>query len=438
MAILEAEVIKTIDITSRVAIYDTILKACVSSTVRKRRKSLNDSNTSCVDPLSNPTVDSIFNLIQQQCVCNKAELSAALQNLWRGLHERTEKPVATTKRKRSIGGCSSDSTPNQSLTKRQLTLEEQKKIEANKQENIKGLANGSFGYETSNKRPRTLTKDEEATEHMEEVQSCFLKVHPANYLLEELAKDPVCEVCLLGNEVPRCVGPCNGYYHLKCIGEPSDKLEQNYRSIFNNRQKSINCVVKTELTMMETTALKNEECSHCSKIEQLECFVCKKDEDVDGSPIKCSEESCSNIYHPKCLHFWPRPNNSSACSRHICHTCHEMLNNDNSNSMKCLLCPATYHRSSFCIPAGCVLLSESQLVCARHYDAYENRKSKLANVDFCLICSEGGTLVCCDTCAYSFHEACLENPVIGDTFICSGCESGQRPLNGDMVWAKFR
>lgn len=66
------------------------------------------------------------------------------------------------------------------------------------------------------------------------------------------------------------------------------------------------------------------------------------------------------------------------------------------------------------VPAGSELLSESQLICARHFPTKDLKKT---NIDHCIICSEGGSLICCDGCPYAFHEGCSKAP-IGEIFNC--------------------
>lgn len=489
---------KTIDISFRVSIYKNILETFVLSTESKQKKILNDLNVRCdspqttdtayssmkqsvspaslnppygglnenidvtahidkyfelmtesepvyedsliscssthdslssTDSMAHSTVESIFNQIHQNSVCEKTELQLALQLLWQELYrlKSVERKLQKRKRVDSIESCSS--TSSRRLTKRQSILDEKKK----RQEKTAEIYATQRTEIIPNKKPKH-SHEARRHEHMREVEECFLKRHPANYLLKGLAKEQVCEVCLSGSKVYKCGGQCNGYYHLKCIDSPSNMLEQKYGMIIKNRRNSID-LSRQSITTSHVAQQTTKKCSLCLKIEHWECYVCKNNE---GESIKCGEKSCSNIYHKGCLQFWPKPEKSLSCSRHICHTCKKMPNNNLpvKNLMKCLLCPATYHRNSYCIPAGCTLLSESQLICGRHYETYENKNIRRINVNYCLICGYGGALVCCDTCPYAFHENCL-NIKIGDTYICEGCESGDRPLNGDIVWAKY-
>lgn len=151
------------------------------------------------------------------------------------------------------------------------------------------------------------------------------------------------------------------------------------------------------------------------------CFIC---EGPKSDYLECCIENCSKMFHPKCIEMWNQHKKiygtqKIVCPRHTCHTCistdaQSMFNYTESKEslIMCSLCPATYHTSLQCIPAGCVVLSKEMLICWRHY-----RKSKTVNIDHCIICSKGGKLICCDTCVYSFHEACLPVPV-GETIIC--------------------
>lgn len=408
--------------------------------------SVSETTTLSTESSSNLTVDAIFDRLNQQTICNKNELLTGLQTLWQALYknEMTSTPttIAALNRKRTISldSVNSDSTgSNRKPTRRQLmiAMKEQIRRESASQREI-----------SIEPKPKKIREDGEAKKlelirtFQEEVEECFLKRHPANYLLKGLPKDPICEYCLQANNVFKCAGNCNGYFHAACMDAPVDGLEKMYKHISQKRKcrRSI-----LDDTLNRTTIVQYDKCLQCRNTENQNCFVCHQ---TDDTCIKCNDKLCPNRYHEKCLEFWPKPEksyntdskcNDSMCSRHICHTCNKLQNIVSmKNLMKCLLCPATYHRTSFCIPAGCKLLSESQLICLRHYSNGTSGDVKQINVDFCLICSKGGALVCCDECPFAFHTECLLNISIGDQYICEGCESGRRPLYGEIVWAKYR
>ncbi|KAJ8920113.1 hypothetical protein NQ315_011769 [Exocentrus adspersus] len=130
---------------------------------------------------------------------------------------------------------------------------------------------------------------------------------------------------------------------------------------------------------------------------------------------------------------------SFVCPLHVCHTC---VSDDpraatsrcsGGKIVKCLRCPSTYHSSNLCIPAGTAILSSSQILCPRHRD-----DKHTINTTWCFICSEGGHLICCETCPTSVHPECLPvNLTDDDKFICEDCESGRLPLYDEIVWVKL-
>ena len=60
------------------------------------------------------------------------------------------------------------------------------------------------------------------------------------------------------------------------------------------------------------------------------------------------------------------------------------------------------------------------------------------NLNWCVICSEGGSLICCERCPNSFHTQCagLAKEPEG-SFLCFECLSGRPILYGDIVWVKM-
>lgn len=89
------------------------------------------------------------------------------------------------------------------------------------------------------------------------------------------------------------------------------------------------------------------------------------------------------------------------------------------------------------MPAGTVILSMSQVICPRHVDEKAYKKGKMQktiNTTWCFICSEGGDLICCETCPTSVHCNCMQiNLTDDDKFICEDCESGNTKLGLEIV-----
>ncbi|GJQ75891.1 putative histone-lysine N-methyltransferase [Trypoxylus dichotomus] len=205
-------------------------------------------------------------------------------------------------------------------------------------------------------------------------------------------------------------------------------------------------------------------CFNCLEDIDHPCFVCHKEISKKGSSIrqKCSLFACGKFYHPECLKLWPQTQwsvisttkhklsntnlDTFVCPNHVCHTC---VSDDpraaiprctSDKVVKCLRCPATYHNSAHCIPAGTIILTSTQIVCPRHLIPKRilKRTLPIINTTWCFICSEGGDLICCEMCPTSVHLDCLKiNLTEDDNFICEDCETGRFPLYDEIVWVKF-
>ncbi|KAJ8980552.1 hypothetical protein NQ317_001059 [Molorchus minor] len=215
--------------------------------------------------------------------------------------------------------------------------------------------------------------------------------------------------------------------------------------------------ISTETSM--AVGPKNFKCGFCISDLDPFCFVCRRAVSKKGSSIRhrCSLYQCGRFYHPECLKMWPQTQwsliqttkhkdsdqavDSFVCPLHVCHTC---VSDDpraatsrcsSDKIVKCLRCPSSYHTSNLCVPAGTIILSSTQIVCPRHRD---KNKSITINTTWCFLCSEGGNLICCETCPTSVHPECLPvNLTDDDKFICEDCESGRLPLYDEIVWVKL-
>lgn len=194
-------------------------------------------------------------------------------------------------------------------------------------------------------------------------------------------------------------------------------------------------------------------CDECQADENHlnNCFVCKLpvkfiDDNVADEKSKCLTLNCGKYYHKSCLKMWPQSTWHTGskqinfiCPSHTCHTCvsdnprGRSVQNSKTKFLKCVLCPASYHRSSACIPAGTQLINNTSIVCPRHDQNDKNH----VNVNWCFFCAEGGELVCCETCPASVHVGCLSEPVPSEKYYCDDCESGRLPLYGELVWVRF-
>nr|XP_023029170.1 uncharacterized protein LOC111517303 [Leptinotarsa decemlineata]XP_023029171.1 uncharacterized protein LOC111517303 [Leptinotarsa decemlineata]XP_023029172.1 uncharacterized protein LOC111517303 [Leptinotarsa decemlineata] len=205
---------------------------------------------------------------------------------------------------------------------------------------------------------------------------------------------------------------------------------------------------------------KHFKCGFCTENVDPYCFVCHRSISKKGSNIrqKCSLYQCSRFYHPECLKLWPQTQwsliqttkhrysqeeiDSFVCPQHVCHTCASddpraaTSRCSGDKIVKCQRCPSTYHSTNLCVPAGSDILSTTQIVCPKHRG--DKNKGYTINTTWCFLCSEGGNLICCETCPTSVHPECLPvNLTDDDKFICEDCESGRLPLYDEIVWVKL-
>lgn len=347
---------------------------------------------------------------------NLNELSSRMSDVKSNITMNTSSSTTRTSRRPSIDSLVSGSSSSiQQKTARQKTLAKNKaRLEADKQKTM------AVEKPPTKIKPTKEEKEKKKLQMAEElIRDCHMKNHSANFLLKGLSKDPMCHCCLESGAVMKCAGQCSAYFHKTCLDKELNVTE--YNAILKRKMRRAEESSPPVSTIEENT--EKQKCVSCTATQANQCFVCSKSDD---NCIQC-DKNCGKAYHVECLKYWPQRKltyagnkiKSLQCPRHICHTCvsdniQNMIHNTEPDKklIKCLLCPGTYHRSSECIPAGSELLSESQLICARHQT---NKPSK--HIDFCLFCSNGGELICCDMCVNAIHAACINVPV-GDHFIC--------------------
>lgn len=362
--------------------------------------------------------------IDQNAISNEIQFVFNLNELWSKITDtklanssaNTSSATKRTSRQFSLDSSISYSTKRQRLiAEKQAALEKEQFRQSKTVDKVTPISFKPTKEEIFRKKQQQIE---------ETILNCYIKNHPANFLLKGLAKDPVCQSCLQNGDVIKCAGKCNTYLHKQCFNDGN--FESKYYGCLkrkmrkNNEETSINeaasCIKENTNNLM---------CISCTSSAILQCIVCKK---ADANCIQCCDKNCGKAYHIECLKYWPQHkkayinNNikSLTCPRHVCHTCvspdiRSLFHSTESDKklIKCLQCPGTYHRSSECIPAGSELLSETQLICARH----QIKNGKGININYCLFCSEGGKLVCCDACPNSFHQDCLKIET-GDHFNC--------------------
>ncbi|CAB1324995.1 unnamed protein product [Coregonus sp. 'balchen'] len=201
-------------------------------------------------------------------------------------------------------------------------------------------------------------------------------------------KENVCQVCERTGELLLCEGQCCGAFHLQCIG-----LSEAPRGKFI-------CWVHT-------------------------CFVCKK----SGDGVKrCMVPVCGKFYHNECiLKHTPtqHQNKGVRCSLHVCRL------------TRCVRCPVAYHANDYCMAAGSVVLANNSFLCPNHFTPRKNYKNhEHINVSWCFVCSEGGSLLCCESCPAAFHRECLNIEMPEGSWFCNDCKAGKKPHFKDILWVK--
>lgn len=353
-------------------------------------------------------------------------------------------------------------------------------------------------------------------------------LYKRNNLFRKVSRDKVCEICFKPKNVLSCQGPCAGFYHLDCANGylddssqkicdtvsiklstksykkttlnrlrnragKSDKSESNSGNSSDNDSKKSLKEKKTPKNVMNTFI-----CGSCDRNDHCVCFVCAKEVSPlgDHSLTKCKVPKCGKAFHRDCTRLWPQvqwldkqtPSTSGnidggqmvtsvICPRHVCHICISddpkaaIARSGRSEALvRCLLCPATYHSFTGCVPAGTEIYTYSQIVCPRHltlpnhvagalstsassvldgspeagmsttpsHSKYFTKPPPPINTTWCLICSVGGDLVCCETCPTSVHEACSPiNWMVDGSYVCEDCETGRLILYDEVVWAKL-
>ncbi|XP_072119760.1 uncharacterized protein nsd1a isoform X3 [Mobula birostris] len=223
-------------------------------------------------------------------------------------------------------------------------------------------------------------------------------------------KENVCQLCEKPGELLLCEGQCCGAFHLTCLG----------------------------LSKMPEGKFM---CSECTTGIHT-CFVCKENEkDVK----RCLMPLCGKFYHMECIKKYSPTvlqNKGFRCSIHVCLSCYA-CNPSNPRAtkgrmMRCVRCPVAYHASDNCLAAGCVVLASNSIICTNHFTARRGcRHHGHVNVSWCFVCSEGGSLLCCESCPAAFHRECLNIEMPKGKWYCNDCKAGKKPHYKDIIWVKL-
>uniref|UniRef100_A0A3P9IRQ7 Histone-lysine N-methyltransferase, H3 lysine-36 specific n=1 Tax=Oryzias latipes TaxID=8090 RepID=A0A3P9IRQ7_ORYLA len=222
-------------------------------------------------------------------------------------------------------------------------------------------------------------------------------------------KENVCQVCERTGDLLVCEGHCYGAFHLQCVGlsvAPKGKFF----------------------------------CQECNTGDHM-CFVCKKSGDVK----RCIIPLCGKFYHMDCILAFSatQPHNKGfRCPLHVCLSCH-ITNPVNVFSSKgrlarCVRCPVAYHANDNCMAAGSVVLDNNTFLCPNHFTPRKGCKNhEHINVSWCFVCSEGGSLLCCEACPAAFHRECLNIEMPQGSWFCNDCKAGKKPRIKDILWVKW-
>ncbi|XP_076862293.1 histone-lysine N-methyltransferase, H3 lysine-36 specific [Brachyhypopomus gauderio] len=222
-------------------------------------------------------------------------------------------------------------------------------------------------------------------------------------------KENVCQVCEKTGELLLCEGQCCGAFHLDCIG-----IREMPKGRFI--------------------------CHEC-RTGVHTCFVCKK---PDETVRRCMIPVCGKFYHMECvLKHAPtvQQNRGFRCSLHVCLACYitNPLNPCSSKGRltRCVRCPVAYHANDFCMAAGSVPLANNSFLCPNHFTPRKGCKNhEHINVSWCFVCSEGGSLLCCESCPAAFHRECLNIDMPKGSWYCNDCRAGRKPHYKDILWVK--
>ncbi|XP_063303376.1 histone-lysine N-methyltransferase, H3 lysine-36 specific isoform X2 [Pelobates fuscus] len=229
-------------------------------------------------------------------------------------------------------------------------------------------------------------------------------------------KENVCQVCEKPGELLLCESQCCGAFHLECLGMDSMPEGKFICRECSSVSLSLNSGVHT-------------------------CFVCKAS---DQTVKRCLVSLCGKYYHEKCAIKYPptiQHNKGVRCSLHICMTCHATNPSNPSASkgrlMRCVRCPVAYHANDFCMAAGTVTLASNSIICPNHFTPRRGCKNhEHVNVSWCFVCSEGGSLLCCESCPAAFHRECLNINMPEGSWFCNDCKAGKKPHYKEVVWVK--
>ena len=172
--------------------------------------------------------------------------------------------------------------------------------------------------------------------------------------------------------------------------------------------------------------------------------VCHQCRGQGGEPlVSCDHNECDKHYHLSCVRsmdtFMLTEDTISSCGLHSCAKCTSTPNPSTTSLIQCVKCPIALHKAT-CLVAGCEVLNDSQMICYTHLDLSSKSLPTHFNMNTCLDCGDGGTLVCCDFCSAAYHNHCLpEDHRASDSahkWVCPFCQSHDLPTYESVVICK--
>ncbi|XP_042165655.1 histone-lysine N-methyltransferase, H3 lysine-36 specific isoform X1 [Oncorhynchus tshawytscha] len=270
------------------------------------------------------------------------------------------------------------------------------------------------GRDTLDPEGFTSSLDDSFSSMREESSLCDGPLSPNKKIIGDKGgaaslKENVCQVCEKTGELLLCEGQCCGAFHLQCIGLTDPPIGKFV-------------------------------CQEC-KSGVHTCFACKKPgEDV----MRCMIPVCGKFYHGECIanHAPAAPlHRGLRCSLHACLSC--FITNPVNPSVskgrltRCVRCPVAYHANDYCMAAGSVVLANNSFLCPNHFTPRRGfRNHEHVNVSWCFVCSEGGSLLCCESCPAAFHQECLNIDMPEGSWFCNDCLAGKKPHYKDILWVK--
>ncbi|KAG1675198.1 Histone-lysine N-methyltransferase NSD2 [Nymphon striatum] len=210
----------------------------------------------------------------------------------------------------------------------------------------------------------------------------------------------------------------------------------------SSKEKSVSPTAESVLNDADTSLkhLSNE------LLSKHTCFICKE---KTADTTRCNVAQCGKFYHSKCLkkyqiHCKFEGARGLSCPLHYCLSC---VNNEldlnickasKAKLVRCIRCPTAYHKTESCVVAGCSLITPSLMICYDHFEPKKgNPHHSKINVNWCFICSNGGSLICCESCPAAFHTDCLNIEPPEGNFYCDDCLERKQPPYGSIVWVKL-